>query len=98
MDTPIVPNRQRLHKAMRVLFVSWILLVTLGKFADWGAIYAQATCADPYTVQPGDGWFRIANKCGVAYPTLIEANRALWERQGETLYVGDVLRLSLIHI
>ena len=93
MDTALVPTRQPLPKVMRTLLVGSMLLAICYAIAAVVPLRAQAACADPYTVQPGDGWFKIANRCGVAYPTLIEANRALWERQGETLYVGDVLRL-----
>lgn len=54
---------------------------------------AQATCPTPYLVQPGEGWFKIANKCGVPYPALRDANRELWQRQGEMLYAGDQLQM-----
>ncbi len=93
MDTTALPNRQRPQRFMGVLLLGTILLATFCTIADFVPTRAQIACTDPYTVQPGDGWFKIANRCGVAYPTLIEANRALWERQGETLYVGDLLRL-----
>ncbi len=94
MDPTIVPTRQRPHRTIGVLLLGPLLSMTLYTLANFVPAHAQVPCANPYTVQPGDGWFKIANRCGVAYPTLIEANRALWERQGETLYVGDLLQLS----
>lgn len=83
--------RQRSHHAMSLLGI--LLLGTLWLTATDAPIHAQATCPNPYIVQPGDGWYKIANKCGVSYPVLVEANRALWARQGETLYVGDRLQM-----
>ena len=83
--------RQHSHHGMSLLGI--LLLGTLWLAATGGSIHAQVTCPNPYIVQPGDGWYKIANKCGVSYPVLVEANRALWERQGETLYVGDQLQM-----
>ena len=54
---------------------------------------AQALCPSPYFVQSGDSWFKIARKCGVSFETLRDANLALWQRQGETLYIGDQLQM-----
>lgn len=64
----------------------------------WGAValpplHAQTVCPNPYTVQPGDSWFKIARQCGVDFGALREANRGLWQQQGDTLYIGDVLQL-----
>jgi len=80
------------------ILCSGLLLWVMSVAVLWLAVAiaplrAQAACANPYIVQPGDGWYKIVNKCGIGYPLLIEANRALWERQGETLYVGDRLQM-----
>lgn len=54
---------------------------------------AQALCPSPYVVQAGDSWFKIARRCGVSFEALRDANLALWQRQGETLYIGDQLQM-----
>lgn len=56
---------------------------------------AQAICPSPYIVQPGDSWFKIARTCGVPFAALRDANLTLWQRQGETLYIGDQLQMPL---
>lgn len=56
--------------------------------------YAQSRCATPYVVQPGDGWIKIANQCGVTYEALRAANPDLWQQRQERLQVGDRVHLS----
>lgn len=88
--------------SMRPVMTGW---VNLALFAILGCLclllasvpsYAQATCATPYTVQPGDGWIKIANKCGITYEALRTANPDLWQQRQERLQVGDQLQLPPI--
>lgn len=78
------------------VLISAVLLLPL----LWGTLssvplHAQASCANPYIVQPGDSWFQIAKRCAIDFGLLRAANEALWQQQGTTLYVGDVLQLTL---
>lgn len=49
---------------------------------------AVTTEATTYTVRPGDGWFAIAQRLGVPFATLWNANPQL-QRPSRTLYVGE---------
>lgn len=82
-------RRNLTHK----LLVSLLLLAIFGFFADFSLTRAQATCPSPYIVQPGDGWLRIAKRCGVTYEALRAANPDLWQQRGEQLQVGDPVQL-----
>ena len=77
----------------RALIIVALLLATLWGVTVLTPVQAQAVCPNPYTVQPGESWFKIARQCGVEFGALREANLALWQQQGDTLYVGDVLQL-----
>lgn len=57
---------------------------------------AQAACPNPYTVQAGEGWLTIANQCGITEQALRAANMALWQQQGELLYVADQLQMPML--
>lgn len=70
-----------------------LLLVLLWGWLTFTPVHAQTGCSTPYTVQPGDSWFKIARQCAVDFGALREVNLALWQRQGDTLYVGDLLQL-----
>lgn len=90
-------NRQRFHK-QRPALLTLLLVVTLLFTSLWGAILltpvqAQTVCPNPYLVQPGDSWFKIARQCGVDFGALREANLPLWQQQGDRLYVGDTLQM-----
>lgn len=76
----------------RIGFMLAIPLLLLGLLGGADS-RAQALCASPYVVQAGDSWFKIARKCGVDFEALRNANLALWQRQGETLYIGDQLQM-----
>ncbi len=91
MDTTTVPSLCRYRKLL--VWFSWCVMMIFTA-ANVASLHAQARCPDPYTVQPSDGWFKIANKCGITFERLRAANLDLWERPGNTLYVGEVLRLS----
>ena len=90
-------NRHLCHdqrSALRYLSISVaLLLVLLCGWLTFTPVHAQAVCPNPYTVQPGDSWFKIARQCGVDFGALREVNLALRQQQGDTLYVGDVLQL-----
>ncbi len=49
---------------------------------------AVATEATYYTVRAGDGWFAIAQRLGLPFATLWNANPQL-QRPGRTLYIGE---------
>lgn len=51
---------------------------------------AATTAATYYTVRAGDGWFAIAQRLGVPFLTLWNANPEL-QRPGRTLYIGERL-------
>lgn len=80
----------RYHKIIAFVLVAPLLLLSL-----IGPVNsrAQALCPSPYVVQAGDSWFKIARRCGVAFEALRDANLPLWQRQGETLYIGDQLQM-----
>ncbi|MEZ4866957.1 MAG: SH3 domain-containing protein [Caldilineaceae bacterium] len=71
--------------------IFWMTLLTTAD--ERYAAQAQALCTNPYTVQRGDGWIKIANRCGVAYGALRAANADLWRRRGENLRIGDQLTI-----
>lgn len=56
------------------------------------AATTAATASEPtyYTVRAGDGWFAIAQRLGVPFLTLWNANPDL-QRPGRTLYIGERL-------
>jgi murein DD-endopeptidase MepM/ murein hydrolase activator NlpD len=47
-----------------------------------------ASCANSYTVRPGDGWFPIASRLGVSVSALLAVNGA---GLGRTVHPGDVI-------
>lgn len=83
------------HRLCNVLISAALLLPMLWVALSLGPLQAQALCANPYIVQPGDSWFQIAKRCGIDFGMLRAANEALWQQQETTLYVGDVLQLPL---
>lgn len=84
-------NRQsRYHKITAFVLAVPLLLLSLIEPVN---SRAQALCPSPYEVQAGDSWFKIARNCGVAFEALRDANLALWQRQGERLYIGDQLQM-----
>lgn len=83
------------YRLCNVFISTALLLPILWVALSIGPLQAQAVCANPYSVQPGDSWFQIAKRCGVDFGVLRAVNEALWQQQGTTLYVGDVLQLPL---
>jgi hypothetical protein len=81
-------RRTKISKTRRYLFLTllWLLLAT-------APISAQSPCANPYQVKPGDGWIKIAGKCGITYEALRTANPDLWQQRQERLHVGDSLQI-----
>ena len=80
----------RYSKSIGLFLILPLLLLGLLGVAE---SRAQALCPSPYVVQSGDSWFKIARRCGVSFEALRDANLALWQRQGETLYIGDQLQM-----
>lgn len=83
------------YRLCSALISAALLLPLLWGALSIGPLQAQAVCANPYIVQPGDSWFQIAKRCGIDFGMLRAANEALWQQQGTTLYVGDQLQLPL---
>ncbi|MEZ4737375.1 MAG: LysM peptidoglycan-binding domain-containing protein [Caldilineaceae bacterium] len=93
MDTKLMRYGNCRRNLPRKLLVSLLLLAAFSFFAAFSFTRAQAACASPYIVQPGDGWIRIARRCGVTYEALRTANPALWQQREEQLQVGDQVQL-----
>ncbi|MBX3011632.1 MAG: LysM peptidoglycan-binding domain-containing protein [Caldilineaceae bacterium] len=89
----MVANQQWKHRYARGW--AWGLGLWLASLVGMAFLPAAlwAACPNPYLVQANDGWIKIANRCGVTYAALREANLALWQQQGERLYVGDQLQI-----
>lgn len=83
-----------LSRAISVFAVQTVGLVAITLLlcvASLSHLHAQSPCSNPYIVQPGDYWTKIAEKCGVSYPELRATNAQLWSQRGTNLQPGDKL-------
>lgn len=62
-----------------------------GQVLKTSGTVASSTTASTYTVQAGDGWYRISSKTGVPTSTLLQLNSATLSTM---LYPGQVLKIS----
>ncbi len=58
-----------------------------------GLTAADQRATEEYTVQPGDSWYRIADKFGVSYWDLRLDNLGLWRRRGIVIRPGDQMQV-----
>lgn len=75
------------------LWLLFLFILPLFIFLTPLAIQAQSRCANPYIVQQGDWWTRIAQRCGVSYEALRQANSQLWAERGSNIRPGDRMNI-----
>lgn len=74
-----------------MLFLFCTLLAIFG-VTSVRQVQAQ-DCTATYTVQVGDSWYKIADKCGASFSSLTEANPDLYNRRGSYVRPGDQMMI-----
>lgn len=84
-------NHAKRSFLLQVVLLIGLALLLYGR--SQSILHAQSLCPNPYTVQPGDYWTKIAQRCGVGYPELRAANPQVWSLRGTNLQPGDRLMI-----